>query len=124
MEYNPVGWFEIPVLDLGRAKAFYEAVLGYTLDIHEMNEATMAWFPMTPEAKGAAGALVLEEHYKPSRDGVLVYFTAPDLAGTLAKVEDAGGEVVVPKKSIGEHGWVGIIHDTEGNKVALHSRVG
>ena len=27
-KYNPVGWFEIPVLDMGRAKKFYDEVFG------------------------------------------------------------------------------------------------
>ena len=31
MNMNPVGWFEIYVQDMQRAKAFYEAVQGYTL---------------------------------------------------------------------------------------------
>jgi predicted enzyme related to lactoylglutathione lyase len=30
-KYNPVGWFEIPVTDMARAKAFYEAVLRVSL---------------------------------------------------------------------------------------------
>jgi hypothetical protein len=29
---NPVGWFEIYVQDMPRAKAFYEAVLALTLE--------------------------------------------------------------------------------------------
>ena len=29
---NPVGWFEIYVQDMPRARAFYEAVLGVTLE--------------------------------------------------------------------------------------------
>ncbi|MGZ5238109.1 MAG: VOC family protein, partial [Caldimonas sp.] len=31
MMNNPVGWFEIYVQDMARAKAFYEATLGVTL---------------------------------------------------------------------------------------------
>jgi predicted enzyme related to lactoylglutathione lyase len=27
-EFNPVGWFEIPVKDMARAKAFYEHLFG------------------------------------------------------------------------------------------------
>ena len=32
MSMNPVGWFEIYVQDMGRAKAFYEAVFDVTLE--------------------------------------------------------------------------------------------
>jgi len=32
MSGNPVGWFEIYVQDMARARAFYEAVLGVKLE--------------------------------------------------------------------------------------------
>ena len=45
--------------------------------------------------------------------------------GTLAvgvEMRDgAGGKVAMPKTSIGEHGYVGVFIDSEGNKVGLHS---
>jgi predicted enzyme related to lactoylglutathione lyase len=34
-DHKPVGWFEIPVADLGRAKQFYESVFGFDeLEVH------------------------------------------------------------------------------------------
>jgi len=50
-----------------------------------------------------------------------MYFQTEDIEGTLAKVTAAGGEVIVPKMSIGEHGFIGQFLDSEGNRVALHS---
>ena len=43
--YNPVGWFEIPAIDLNRAKKFYEAVLDVQLTFATMGPVEMAWFP-------------------------------------------------------------------------------
>jgi predicted enzyme related to lactoylglutathione lyase len=41
----------------------------------------------------------------------------------LARVEDAGGKILVPKKQISEDvGYMAVFIDTEGNRVALHSR--
>ncbi len=120
---NAVGWFEIPVVDMERAMKFYETVLGVTLSRNQVGEIDMAWFPMV-EGKGAAGSLVAHpEWYKPSAEGVLVYFTAysGDLDHELARVEAAGGKVLVPKKSIGEYGNMAVVLDTEGNRIALHS---
>ena len=54
-EMNPVGWFEIPVTDMARAKAFYEHVFALELEEHEMGPDVMAWFPMTEGATGATG---------------------------------------------------------------------
>ncbi|MGB5370046.1 MAG: VOC family protein, partial [Flavobacteriaceae bacterium] len=34
MDHNMVGWFEIPVTDMQRAKKFYEKVFGIAISIH------------------------------------------------------------------------------------------
>jgi predicted enzyme related to lactoylglutathione lyase len=65
------------------------------------------------------------EHYKPSTDGVLIYFSSRtgDLADELSKIEGAGGQILVPKTLIAEDiGYMAVFLDTEGNRIALHSR--
>ncbi|HUF47981.1 MAG TPA: VOC family protein [Vicinamibacterales bacterium] len=120
-EQNSVNWFEIPVTDLGRAKAFYEQVFGVSLAPMDMGPASMAMFPMTPGAPHAAGCLIKTDGYTPSHAGTVVYFAVADIEGTLAKASSNGGSTVVPKMSIGEHGFIGQLQDTEGNRVGLHS---
>jgi predicted enzyme related to lactoylglutathione lyase len=117
---NPVSWFEIPAIDLERAKTFYETILGYELSLHDMGELRMAWFPMAQGAMGAAGALVQSEHYTPSYEGTLVYFTVESIEDALERIGQAGGKVLNPKMSIGEYGFVAHFEDSEGNRVALH----
>ena len=122
-DHNPVGWFEIPVVDLARAKTFYETVFGFAdLPVHQMGPLTMAWFPMQPDSTGAAGALCQGEWYEPSHAGTLVYLTAPDIDACLARAEEHGGKMIQSKKSIGEYGFVGFMEDCEGNRIGLHSR--
>jgi len=121
-EKNPVGWFEIPVTDMARAKAFYEHLLGLELEEHAMGPSRMAWFPMARDVTGAAGALVFGEGMKPSPEGVVVYFTAPDLEGALARAAEKGGAVLRGRTDIGEFGFYGLVRDSEGNRVGLHSR--
>ncbi|WP_299985733.1 VOC family protein [uncultured Pontibacter sp.] len=124
--FNVVGWFEIPVTDMPRAIRFYESMLGYTLHYQPMGEEEMAWFPWSDEGAGAPGSLVKsEKHYTPSTEGTLVYFSSPsgDLANELAKVEQAGGKVLQDKTLIAEDiGFMALFLDTEGNRIALHSR--
>lgn len=120
---NPVGWFEIPVVDLDRAEKFYQTILGTTLERQpEKDGMTMSWFPMLENAYGAPGSLVLNEMIKPATGGagVVIYFTVPDFDDALARVESAGGKIVVPKTDIGEHGFFATILDSEGNRIALH----
>ncbi len=125
---NVVGWFEIPVKDMERAMKFYETVLNVKLDRHQMGPFDMAWFPFPKKeaASGAAGSLVYhEELYETSAAGVLVYFSSlsGDLDNELSRVEAAGGKILSPKTLITEDiGYMGMILDTEGNRVAFHSK--
>lgn len=123
---NPVGWFEIPVTDMDRAIAFYEATFGVKIAKHDMGPLLMGWFPMYPHGKGASGALVLhKDWYKPSSfEGALIYFTAysGDVDIELQRAVKAGGKIAQPKKSIGEYGHVAFFIDSEGNRMGLHSK--
>lgn len=123
---NAVGWFEIPVKDLGRAKKFYESVFNCTLETSTINGTDYAWWPHTPNGGGAGGSLVKnEDMYKPSKEGVLIYFTTPtgDMKKDMEKVKAAGGKVEMEKTLIAEDiGYMGIFTDTEGNRIAIHSR--
>ncbi len=123
---NAVGWFEVPVADMDRAVRFYEKVFGYTLTRSKMGPLDMAWFPWIEKGLGAAGSLVYhEEFYKPSADGVLIYFSSPagDLNIELGRVESAGGKVLIPRTLIKDDiGYMAVFLDTEGNRLALHSR--
>ena len=125
MDRNVVGWFEIPAVDIGRAQKFYEEVLGLKLERHTLDQLEMAWFPWIDNASGSSGSLVqMEENYKPSQDGVVIYFTSPsgDAATELARVEQAGGKLLLPKTKISDdHGYYGLVLDTEGNRIAIHS---
>lgn len=126
MQNNVVGWFEIPVENMERAVKFYETVFDLKLERVTIGNSDMAWFPWVDDGTGAPGGLICnKEHYKPSTDGVLIYFTAHsgDLNNELERVEPAGGIVIDPKRLITEDiGYMAIIFDTEGNRIALHSR--
>jgi len=126
MPHNPIGWIEIPVTNMERAIKFYEAVFDMKLERHQMGELDMAWFPMMNDKIGASGSLVKHEKwYKPTLDGPLVYFTAfsGDVNNELKKAEAAGGKVWIPKKQISpEIGYMAVFEDSEGNRIALHSR--
>ena len=123
MNRNPVGWFEIYVQDLDRAKNFYEQVLGIELSKLEspMPELEMLAFPMNMEAGGASGALARMDGCPSGGMGTLVYFTCDDCANESSRVATAGGKVCKPKFSIGQYGFIAMVMDTEGNMVGLHS---
>ena len=123
MDHNLFGWIEIPVSDMDRAKSFYETVLDVEISIHDLGGVIMGWFPFAEGKPGASGSLVKHESYKPSdTHGSVVYFSCKDVATELSRVEAAGGTVVQNKTEIGGgHGFMALIKDTEGNRIALHS---
>jgi predicted enzyme related to lactoylglutathione lyase len=118
---HAVNWFEIPVSDFARAKAFYEAVLGRPVETMTMGPSTMGFLSSDPN--GVGGAIVHDENATPSQQGTLVYLNGGDnLAPMLARVEAAGGRIAIPKTEIGNgFGFFAHFVDTEGNKVGLHS---
>lgn len=121
---NPFTWVEIYVDDMKRAKAFYESVLKVSLTDMEMPEefGQMVSFPWAEGKENISGALVKMDSMKPGSGGTLVYFTCDDCAVEESRVKAAGGEVLQPKMSLGEHGFCSIVQDTEGNTIGLHSR--
>lgn len=118
---HSLNWFEIPVDDFARAKGFYEKVLGLTIETLEMGPVTMGMLSTDPNVVG--GALVHAEGCQPADTGTLVYLNGgDDPAPMLARVEAAGGHVLVPKTEIGNNfGFFAHFRDTEGDKVGLHS---
>ncbi len=123
MKQNPFVWVEIPVNDMERAVAFYEKVLSIKIQPIEFGGLKMGWFPNEGEAYGATGTLIEQESYIPSHEGTLVYFSSDDVQVELDRIEDAGGKILQPKTQISEeHGYMGLFQDSEGNRVALHSK--
>ena len=90
MQKNPVGWFEIYVQDMPRAKAFYEGVFGVQLQALESPGLEMWAFPMT-EGYGAPGSLVKMEGCPSGGNSTLVYFSCADCAAEADKAKKAGG---------------------------------
>lgn len=122
-QMNAIGWFDIYVDDLDRATAFYEKVLGQKLEPmgDPTGESQMMSFPADMGRYGAAGALTKSAHAGPGVGGTIVYFASQDCAEEAGRVADAGGQIVRPKFSIGEFGWVALCQDTEGNMFGLNS---
>jgi predicted enzyme related to lactoylglutathione lyase len=136
MNNNPVGWFEIYVQDMDRAKAFYETIFEVQLARLAQPEAAdgqpapqqtvtggldMWTFPMQSEGYGAPGALVRMEGFDSGANSVLVYFGCDDCAVEAGRVPGAGGKIIKEKFSLGQYGYAALVTDTEGNMIGLHS---
>ncbi|WP_422858662.1 VOC family protein [Flagellimonas sp. S174] len=119
---NPVVYFEIPVTELDRAVKFYRAVFDFNFTKEVIDHNEMALFPFFEIGSGISGALAKGETYKPTKDGVVIYFNTMDIDSTLRLIIDNGGKILYQKTSIGELGTVAEFKDSEGNRIALHQQ--
>ena len=120
---HAVSWFEIPTRDLNRAEKFYQAILDITFTPLDLEEFQMRMFPVEdPTCVGGSLCYSPQSHIPSATEGPLVYLNAnPDVQTVLDKVEKAGGKILVPKTQISpEYGYMAMIIDTEGNRIAFH----
>jgi len=118
---NPVGWFEIYVQDMNRAKNFYESVFEGKLERLDNSDIEMWSFPMQMDGVGAPGTLVKMKGFPSGGNSTLVYFKCRDCALEEARAVEFGGRVQKKKMSIGNYGFISLVFDTEGNMLGLHS---
>jgi uncharacterized protein len=120
---NPVIYFEIPVHDMDRAIRFYKAVFHFDFEKENIDNNEMALFPFVDEYAGISGALAKGEIYKPTKDGVVIYFKTENIDESLILATINGGQILYPKTDNGI-GLVAEFEDTEGNRIALYQSKG
>ncbi len=120
---NPVGWFEIYVQDMERARDFYQKTFQVTLERLESPDIEIWAFPnpMQPDNPGCAGALAKMNGKDSGTGGTIVYFSCADCAVEASRAVQNGGQIQKKKMSIGEYGFIALVFDTEGNLIGLHS---
>ena len=119
---NAINWFEIPAKNFERAKAFYGILFNAEIMVMPHPQFKYGMLPADME-NGVGGGIVEGEGFEPSMKGALIYLNGgDDLSLPLSKVEQGDGKILLPKTSIGGNGFMAHIVDTEGNKIALHSK--
>jgi len=114
---NAAVWFEIPVSDFDRAKAFYAAVLGNELKAEDGGPNPMAMF-------AAADANAVSGHIYPGKPaaagtGITIHLavTGP-IEEAMERVGPNGGQVVSPIVTIPAGRFVYCL-DPDGNSFGL-----
>jgi predicted enzyme related to lactoylglutathione lyase len=118
---NQIVWCDIPVKKLDRAIKFYSAVLGQKVSKETFGKMSFGLLPHVESAVG--GCLVVSDEAKPSADGPLVYLNCEGrLDKAVTAVKKNGGKILKPKHQIGPYGFRAVVLDSEGNRIALHSK--
>jgi hypothetical protein len=114
-------WFEIPVTDMERSKAFYSAVLRTSFVDDNSGPNPMANFAVEDFNSGVSGHLYPG---KPAADGSgpTIHLAAPEpLEETLQRVGPNGGKVLSPIVKI-PPGRFAYCLDPDGNSIGLFTR--
>jgi hypothetical protein len=118
---NTICWTDIPVAELDRAMKFYSAVLGAPINKQSMPGME---FGLLPHAEtNVSGCLYKASDNRPSDHGPLIYLSVEGrLDDAIQAVKQYGGNIVKDKEPIGPYGFRAVIMDSEGNRIALHSK--
>lgn len=112
--------FEIHADELARARAFYEALFGWTFT--EYMPDFYYLITTGPDSEpGINGGMVKRQGG--SGDKVISYvctIQVDDLDAAIARLTELGGTVALPKHAIPKVGWNSYGKDTEGNLFGMH----
>ncbi len=115
-----IAYFQIPADDVGRAKKFYQSLLGWKIELDTtLLDKSLQWQNIiTGEPK--EGTMNSGGLYKRMMPGPIMNFViVEDFEQVLAKVEKLGGTIMMPGNEIKTVGLVAVIQDTEGNIIGL-----
>ncbi|MCP4482026.1 MAG: VOC family protein [bacterium] len=107
---NTPSHFEFLANDVLKAEKFYSDVFGWKFQKDRKLDYTIIQF-----GKGhpVSGGLMKKPENFPTSTATL-YFTVSNLKEIMAKVEQAGGKILMPKTKVDGEGWFAICTDAEG----------
>jgi uncharacterized protein len=111
-------WFEIPVTDLAKAKAFYGAVLQNDLEDQDMGPNKTSVFA---SADGVSGHLYAGKPPASGTGSTIHLAVSAPLEDSLARFAAHGGQVVSPVVEIPQ-GRFAYCLDPDGNSIGLFTR--
>lgn len=119
---NVINWFEIPVTNIEKAIAMYEAMLDTKLALSDFEGVPHAVMD-NGDHSSTSGALISDPKRPPGRGAsTVIYLNAKDGVGRcLSRAVEAGARVVRPLTEIGPHGTIALIEDLDGNVIGLHA---
>lgn len=118
-DIGSIGWLDLTVDDADGVRDFYTRVVGWESEALDMGGYS-DYVMKSPGGEARAGVC----HARGGNAGLpaqwIAYFVVADLDAAVARVEESGGEVIVPERSAGGGRYV-VIRDPAGAVAALYA---
>ena len=111
---NTLIWNELQTRAPETAKTFYAAVFGWTYDA-DPNGYIMC----KQDGRTQAGMIQMDETWGEVPNNWTVYFMVEDLEASVSKVQELGGNVLVPPTPAGELGKFSVVQDPQGGAFTI-----
>jgi predicted enzyme related to lactoylglutathione lyase len=108
-------WYELITPDPVGAKAFYDAVVGWTIEPQPSGDMDYRMIGRS-DGRMAGGVMRLTDDMKShgARPIWLGYVNVDDVDATVASIEQAGGKVLLPAFDIPDIGRIAMVTDPQG----------
>ena len=119
-EKCPIGWFEIFVSDVEKAKDFYGDLFGWEYKLAEGGQSEY-WTIFTGE-NSIGGGFMKKTSSEQGSQGVVFYIEVNDIEATLNSAVEKGGKIETAKTLISPtSGYFALLRDLDNNIIGLWS---
>ncbi|MCB2212635.1 VOC family protein [bacterium] len=111
---DKIVWYEIIGKDANKAQSFYSSLFGWQFD----NES-MPGYGMTSDKETGIGGGIGGSDMSNGAMYSTFYVGVDDIDASIAKVQELGGTVIVPKMDVPNGPTIAMFNDPDGNMVGL-----
>jgi predicted enzyme related to lactoylglutathione lyase len=111
---NPFVHLELNTADLKKAQAFYGSLFGWQFQDNDMGPMGI-YSTFKPDSGPGGGMMAMSD----APQGWLAYVGVDDIKAATAKAKSLGAQVFVESQEIPQVGWMTIMNDPTGSKIAL-----
>lgn len=116
-----VVWFEIPVSNVEKAKAFYGELFNWRFG--PFDEFQKGYCMIDTDQEDLSGGFVSKTSSSTAAFSPIIYFSVMDIPEALAKAERMGAKIIKAKTIITEQaGYFAHLTDPDGNFFAIWSQ--
>lgn len=111
---NPFVHLELNTTDLKKAQAFYGEMFGWTFQDNDMGQLGI-YSTFKPDSGPGGGMYSMAQ----GQHGWLAYVGVEDIKAATAKARSLGAEIAIDSHEIPDVGWMTVMSDPTGSKVAI-----